>query len=273
MSVWDYVLPWKAIPNMVKDVKDASSLDGKGKDKYDSVFGAIGKYADPAGALLGDKWMDFWHGEIPAKMNQAVRPWNEFHMKYLDPVAMAGGMPKEMEDAAKYKGADVTAAALGATALGMMLGGAAGAGGGAGGGGAGGGTGGGASSMVNPWQQAAGQLGSMLQEAGKPQPLQPQAGQGMGGPQAGQMDGLAALKQLMQEAPNAKSLDELAERMASYGAPPSFGNDEAAAQPAVQVNVQAPPVLGPSGRVPRIPMTRGEAETNVSVGQMLGGWS
>lgn len=134
MSFFDYVLPWKAIPNMIKDVKGASST--KGGKKYDSVFGAIGKYADPAGALFGDKWMNFFHGTVPREMNRAIQPWNEFHMKYLDPLAMAGVTPQEMRDVGKYKGADATAAALGATALGMFsgIGGAGGGGGGSGGG-------------------------------------------------------------------------------------------------------------------------------------------
>lgn len=162
MSFLDYVLPWKAVPNMIKDVKKASSMDGKGK--YDSVWGAIGKYADPGGALMGDKWMDFFHGKIPREMNRAVQPWNEFHMKYLDPLAMSGVTPDGMRDAAKYKGADVTAAALGATALGMFSGlGAGGSGGGVGG------PGGGSGSM---WADPNTYMG-LLQS---PNQQQPQAG-------------------------------------------------------------------------------------------------
>jgi len=150
MSFWDYLLPWKAIPKMVDEVKDASTTKGKGK--YDSPLGVIGKYGDPFGALLGDNVQNFMHSTIPREANRAMQPWNELHMKYLDPLTMSGVVGKTGTDAAKYKGADLTALALGGTALGMAMGGAGGAG--AGGGGAGGGAGGsGTGGSGAPWSQ------------------------------------------------------------------------------------------------------------------------
>jgi hypothetical protein len=70
MSFGDYVLPWKAIPNMIRDVKDAGGKGKDGKKNHGSVVGAIGKYADPFGALLGDRWMEFAHERLPTQMNE-----------------------------------------------------------------------------------------------------------------------------------------------------------------------------------------------------------
>jgi hypothetical protein len=153
MSFWDYTLPWKAVPNMAKDVKKA--WKGTGKNRHDSFVGAIGKYADPGGALLGDKWMDTFHGKIPREVNRALEPVGEFHRDNLDPLYKVWGdtkFGKAVTDQAVNKGGDwsavITGGVLGAGALG---GGAAGGGaggsaapaggaGGAGGAGAGGGT-------------------------------------------------------------------------------------------------------------------------------------
>jgi len=143
MSFWDYVLPWKAVPNMVRDVKEASDLDGKNKNK--SIFGAIGKYADPGGALLGDRWMDFWHERVPERVNEYLQPVGAFHRKYLDPIAMA--LPEDhkaqkVADFGENKGGDALAAVLAMYFGGAALGGLSGFGGGGGAGGAGGGGGG-----------------------------------------------------------------------------------------------------------------------------------
>lgn len=147
MSFWDYVLPWKAIPNMVEDVKKASKTSGKGK--YDSVFGAVGKYADPGGALLGDKWMDFFHGTVPREVNRAFQPFMDFNREKLDPIYRFGGkeaVGPEFKNITSTKGGDLNALAAAITFGAGALGGGAG---GAGGGGSGGG--GFGSSM--PWNQ------------------------------------------------------------------------------------------------------------------------
>lgn len=141
MSLWDYLLPWKSIPNMIHDVKDASKYTGK--DKNASIFGAIGKYADPGGALLGDKWMNFWHGTVPEQVNQSLEPLNKFNRKYLDPIAKI--VPKDSKlqnvpDFVQAKGGDVAAAISGAILGGGALLGGMGAGSASGGGAAGSGT-------------------------------------------------------------------------------------------------------------------------------------
>jgi hypothetical protein len=119
-------------------------------------------------------------------------------------------------------------------------------------------------------------LGAMLQPQGQPVPTQPPqmpvaAPPGM---QAG--NPLQALELMMQIAPQAQSIDDLAMRMASFGPPPSFGPQANQAMqagpmpapPPVGMPAQAPP-LPPSGNLPRIPQTRGEAQTNPPLGQML----
>ncbi len=115
MSVWDYLLPWKAVPNMIKDVKDVAKPSGK--NEHGSIVGAIGKYADPGGALLGDRWMEFWHERVPAKVNEYLEPVGEFHRKYLDPIAMAAPEDSKLQkvpDFVQAKGGDSVAAVLGA---------------------------------------------------------------------------------------------------------------------------------------------------------------
>lgn len=145
MSLGDYLLPWKAVPNMIRDVKGTFD-DKKGKGRHDSFIGAIGKYADPIGALLGDNWMEFWHEKVPREVNRALEPVGEFHRDYLDPIWIAGGKNtdwgKSITDLGTSKGGDFSAliggAVVGAGALGGA--GAGGAGGGAGGAGGGGGS-------------------------------------------------------------------------------------------------------------------------------------
>lgn len=140
MSLWDYLLPWKAIPNMAKDVKKA--WEGEGKNRHDSVFGAIGKYGDPFGALMGDNWMEFFHEKIPREVNRAMEPAVQLGHN-LNPLYHYGKSNDSdtlnaVHDFGSNKGGDVLAAVLGAVAGGgALLGGAgAGAGGGAGGAGA-----------------------------------------------------------------------------------------------------------------------------------------
>jgi len=123
MSFWDYTLPWKAIPNMAKDVSKA--WKGTGSNRHDSFLGAIGKYADPGGALLGDKWMDFAHGTIPREVNRALEPVGEFHRDNLDPLYKVWGdtkLGKAITDQGVNKGGDwsalITGGVLGAGALG-----------------------------------------------------------------------------------------------------------------------------------------------------------
>lgn len=133
MNLGDYLLPWKAIPNMVKDVKAASKTkDEDGKKNYDSVFGAIGKYADPFGALLGDNWMDFWHGTVPREVNRIGSDFSEFHREKLDPIwrlggkRAVGGYDGDFYNITDTKSGDISAAILASVLGGMALGGAAG---------------------------------------------------------------------------------------------------------------------------------------------------
>lgn len=144
MSFWDYVLPWKAIPNMIDDVKDAASTKGKGK--YDSVFGAIGKYADPAGAVMGEDVLNFAHGTVPREVNRAFQPFMDFNREKLDPIYRFGGkeaVGPEFKGITSTKGGDLNALAAAITVGAGALGGGAG---GAGGSGSGGG-------FQAPWSQ------------------------------------------------------------------------------------------------------------------------
>lgn len=140
MSFWDYVLPWKAIPNMAKDVKAAWS--GDGKNRHDSFVGAIGKYADPFGALLGEDVQNFMHGTIPREINRALEPVGKFHRDNLDPIYKVAGdteWGKAITDQGVNKGGDWSALIAAAVAgAGAAAGGAAGSASGAGGAGAGG---------------------------------------------------------------------------------------------------------------------------------------
>jgi len=132
MGLLDYILPWKAIPNMARDVK--SAFGGEGKNRHDSFLGAIGKYADPAGALMGDKWMNFFHGTIPREVNRALEPVGQFH-RNLDPIYQFGGkntqVGRDITNLGMGKGGDISALVAAAVVGGGALGGA---GGGAGGG-------------------------------------------------------------------------------------------------------------------------------------------
>ena len=143
MSLGDYLLPWKAIPNMIRDVKDAGGgskdgEDGKRERNHSSVVGAIGKYADPVGALLGDSWMDFWHDRLPTKLNEYASgiaqkdPFIQLDRKYG--LGQKGSPLRGVSNFAEDRPADTTALVLGA----IFGGGAAlgGAGGGSAGGGA-----------------------------------------------------------------------------------------------------------------------------------------
>jgi hypothetical protein len=170
MNVLDYFLPWKSIPAMIKDVKGTS--DAKGKDRHDSVFGSIGKYGDPFGALMGKKWQNFFHGTIPREVNRALEPVGKFHRQYLDPVAMS--LPKDhslqrIPDWVQAKGGDASAIVGGLVAGGAALGaaGAGGGGGGAAGGAAGAGGGGGFGGWMEGMQGMTGFGGGM--------PMQPPA--------------------------------------------------------------------------------------------------
>lgn len=161
MSIGDYLLPWKAIPNMIRDVKEAGggSKDGKGKEgeegskkrqrNHSSVVGAVGKYADPLGALFGDRWMEFFHERLPSQMNeyasgiaqkdpfiQADRKWG---------LGRKGSPLRGVSNFAEDRPADTTALVLGSIFGGGALAGGMGGGSAGGGGGAaaGGGTSGG----------------------------------------------------------------------------------------------------------------------------------
>ena len=142
MSFLDYVLPWKAVPNMIRDVKAAGGgskddENGKRRRNHGSVVGAIGKYADPAGALLGDSWMNFWHNRLPTKMNEYASgvaqkdPMIQFDRKYG--LGQKGSPLRGVSNFAEDRPADTTAMVLGAIfGGGALLGGAGGAGGGGG---------------------------------------------------------------------------------------------------------------------------------------------
>lgn len=138
MSIGDYLLPWKAIPNMIRDVKGAGGKD----NKHGSVVGAIGKYADPVGALFGDRWMEFFHERIPSKMNEysssiARRdPSIQLDRKYG--FGQQGSPLRPVSNWAQNRPADTTAMVVGAVVGGGAI--AGGAGSGSAGGGAAGGT-------------------------------------------------------------------------------------------------------------------------------------
>lgn len=129
-SYWyDALIPWKSIPNMAKDVKKA--WNGEGKDRHDSFLGAIGKHADPFGALLGEDVQGFLHDTVPREANRALEPVGEFHRDNLDPMYKLFGdteWGKAITDQGVNKGGDWSALITGA-----VLGGGALAGGGAGG--------------------------------------------------------------------------------------------------------------------------------------------
>lgn len=159
MSLGDYLLPWKAVPNMVKDVR--ATFDGGKKGRHDSFVGAIGKYADPGGALLGDKWMNFAHGTVPREVNRALEPVGQAH-RNVDPIYQFGGKNSELGRSitglGMNKGGDIsaliTAGVLGAGALG---GGGAGA----------------SSSSGGGWQQWASMPQQQQQQpAQQPQPVE-----------------------------------------------------------------------------------------------------
>lgn len=133
MNLGDYLLPWKAIPNMIKDVKEVAKPSGK--NKHGSIVGALGKYGDVAGMLLGDKWMNFVHERIPEQVNETLQPVNHMLNK-VDPIRMFAPEDSKLQklpDFVENKGGDSLAAALaaafGAAAL-FGGGGAAAAGGG-----------------------------------------------------------------------------------------------------------------------------------------------
>lgn len=132
MNLLDYILPWKAIPNMIKDVKEVAKPTGK--NKHGSIVGALGKYGDVSGMLLGDNWMNFVHERVPAKVNETLQPVNHMLNK-VDPIRLFAPEDSKMQglpDFVENKGGDSLAAALaaafGAAAL-FGGGGAAAAGG------------------------------------------------------------------------------------------------------------------------------------------------
>lgn len=114
MNLGDYLLPWKAIPNMIKDVKEVAKPSGK--NKHGSIVGALGKYGDVAGMLLGDKWMNFVHERIPEQVNETLQPVNHMLNK-VDPIRMFAPEDSKLQklpDFVENKGGDSLAAALAA---------------------------------------------------------------------------------------------------------------------------------------------------------------
>lgn len=170
MSFWDYTLPWKAIPNMAKDVKKAWGTEGKGK--HDSFVGAIGKYADPFGALMGEDVQKFAHETVPREVNRALQPVGEFHRDNLDPIYKVAGdteWGKAITDQGVNKGGDWSAIIGGGAIAGTALGGggAGGAGGGSSGGGLFGGGGGSAQSNYAQLLRGGGMMPQQQQPAGE----------------------------------------------------------------------------------------------------------
>lgn len=175
MSLGDYLLPWKAVPNMIRDVKDAG---GKGSG-HKSVVGAVGKYADPFGALLGKNVQEFMHEKIPTQVNESLSgiakkdPMIRFDRKYG--LGQKGSPLRSVSNWAQDKPGDTAAIVTGAILGGGALAGAwgGGAAGGAGGGAAGGGT---AAPAQAGWTQYA-RLGAggMQQQPQQQQPPPPMA--------------------------------------------------------------------------------------------------
>jgi hypothetical protein len=94
------------------------------------------------------------------------------------------------------------------------------------------------------------------------QPMQaPQVPQGAP-PQGATLDMNQAMQAIAAMSQQAKSEDELVTRLSALGEPPTSG----------QPQVRYPQIMqgGPNtGQLPRIPQTRGESQTNPSLGQLL----
>jgi hypothetical protein len=80
--------------------------------------------------------------------------------------------------------------------------------------------------------------------------------------QMAQAQGLTPLQAIAQVIQQARSEQELMQRLSSMGEPPAN----------IQPQIQYPQTMmrpATPGTVPHVPQTRGEAETNPSLGQML----
>jgi hypothetical protein len=139
------------------------------------VVGAVGKYADPFGALLGKNVQEFMHEKIPTQVNESLSgiakkdPFIRADRKYG--FGRKGSPLRSTSNWARDKPGDTTALVLGALAGGSALAGAFGGGaaGGAGGGAAGGGAAGGTAAPAQAgWTQYA-QMAQMMPQ-GQQQP-------------------------------------------------------------------------------------------------------